>query len=141
MYRFNSYDGRLNRSLEATLMIMLAFDGMRDRFDYSIVGHSGDSPSIPLVHFNQPPQNEKEMMRILQNILAHTQYCQSGDYTLEAIEQAIGETCSHGLRGGEDLEETVVVAISDANLSRYGISPQALGKVRKYISLVWEKTC
>lgn len=76
MYRFNGYDGRLNRSLEASLLIMSAFEGMSDRFDYSIVAHSGDSPAIPLVRFDDPPKNEKEMMRILQTVVAHTQYCQ-----------------------------------------------------------------
>jgi hypothetical protein len=43
MYRFNGYDDRLFRCLEATLLIMKSFDGMHNRFDYSIVAHSGDS--------------------------------------------------------------------------------------------------
>lgn len=47
MYRFNSYDGRLERMLEATMMVMEAFDGYANKFNYAIVGHSGDSPEIP----------------------------------------------------------------------------------------------
>ena len=129
MYRFNGYDGRLNRSLEAALMIMLAFDGMEDRFCYSIVCHSGDSPSIPLVHFGQPPKNEKDKMKILQNVVAHTQYCSSGDFTLEAIDQAINNIKQNILSLGEESDESIVVAISDANLSRYAIDPQELGKI------------
>jgi len=128
MYRFNGYDGRLNRSLEATLLIMSAFEGMGDRFDYGIVAHSGDSPTIPLVRFGDPPTNEKDMMRILQSVVAHTQYCQSGDYTLEAVENAI-EQIMNGNSDGDESDEYVVVAISDANLARYGIHPKELGKI------------
>ena len=47
MYRFNSYDGRLERMLEATMMVMEAFDGYSNKVEYAIVGHSGDSPEIP----------------------------------------------------------------------------------------------
>ena len=42
MYRFNSQDGRLDRSLEAAALIMESFQGSEHRFDYSIVAHSGD---------------------------------------------------------------------------------------------------
>ena len=130
MYRFNSYDGRMNRSLEAALLVMKSFDGMDDRFQYSIVGHSGDSPAIPFVAFGQPPSNEKEMMRILQSVVAHTQYCQSGDYTLEAVEHAIADvTKDDSGADGEEYDENIVIAISDANLRRYGIHPRELGKI------------
>ena len=49
MYRFNSYDARLERLLEATVMMM---ECLRDdkRFRFHIVGHNGSSAEIPLVN-------------------------------------------------------------------------------------------
>jgi hypothetical protein len=106
---------------------MESFEGMDQRFDYSIVGHSGDSPAIPLVDFGRPPVNEKERMQVLQTMLAHTQYCQSGDHTLAAIGRAI-----NGVKvRGNDNNTSLVIALSDANLERYGIHPRSLGKIMK----------
>lgn len=47
---------------------------------------------------------------------AHSQYCWTGDHTLEATQHAIKTL------GEEDCDEAIVVVLSDANLSRYGIS-------------------
>jgi hypothetical protein len=124
MYRFNSYDERLIRCLEVALLIMESFDGMRDRYDISIVGHSGDSPCIPLVEFGKPPCNEKERLRVLETMMAHSQYCQAGDYTLDAIDLAIRDVASEDGQG-----DGLVIGVSDANLSRYGIPPRELGKI------------
>ena len=125
MYRFNGYDQRLIRCLEATNLIMEGFHNMQQRFDYKIVGHSGDSPAIPLVNFGQPPDNEKQKMRILQTMIAHSQYCMAGDNTLEAMDQAISDVSDPE----EDSGSSLVIAISDANLRRYGIPPRQLGKI------------
>lgn len=122
MYRFNGYDERLTRCLEAALLVMESFDGFESRFDYSIVGHSGDSSCIRLVHFGQPPRNENERMRVLQEMLAHSQYCRSGDFTLEAMGKAIVDVASHGNGYGEERDDCVVIGVSDANLARYGAS-------------------
>lgn len=128
MYRFNSYDERLFRSLEAALLIMKSFEGNQGRFEYSIVAHSGDSSCIKLVDFGKPPENEKEYMKILQSMVAHTQFCQSGDNTLEALEQAVHDVADK--THDESLsDDSVVVLVSDANLSRYGIHPSELGRV------------
>ena len=127
MYRFNSYDGRLNRCLEAAALIMQSFDRTKDRFQYAIVGHSGDSPAIPLVDFGHPPANEKDQMRVLESMVAHSQYCQSGDHTLEAMRRGISDLGRVG--EDEDVDENIVIAISDANLSRYGIHPKELGRL------------
>ena len=43
MYRFNGSDQRLERLLEATLLIMEALDGFDTKYSYSICGHSGDA--------------------------------------------------------------------------------------------------
>lgn len=51
---------------------------------------------------------------------AHSQYCWSGDHTLAATRHAI-ESISK-----EDCDEAIVIVLSDANLSRYGISTERL---------------
>ena len=126
MYRFNGYDNRLYRCLEATNLIMESLQGMQQRFDYSIVGHSGDSPCIPFVEFGNPPSTEKEKMKVLQMMIAHSQYCQAGDYTLEAIEKAIYDVQNEANGNSGD---SLVIAFSDANLERYGIHPRELGRI------------
>lgn len=128
MYRFNSYDERLFRCLEAALLIMESFEGMQSRFDYSIVAHSGDSKCIRLVDFGKPPENEKEYMKILQTMVAHSQFCQSGDNTLEALDQAINDVVGE-THDDEYSDDSIVVLVSDANLSRYGIHPRELGRI------------
>ena len=123
MYRFNGQDGRLDRLLETAVMVMSALDGLSNRFQYSIVGHSGDGPNIPFVNLGEPPKDRGDQLRILQRMVAHTQFCMSGDSTLEATEHAIQEVSQ------SDCDESFVFVVSDANLRRYGISPHELGDV------------
>ena len=61
---------------------------------------------LPLVHF--------------QTLHAHSQFCISGDNTLEATEHAI-KTITE-----VEADEHFVIVLSDANLARYGISPKHL---------------
>lgn len=133
MYRFNGYDNRLNRCLQAAALVMESFEGMEDRFDYSIVGHSGDSRCIELVEFGDPPTNSLERLRILQTMVAHSQFTQSGDNTLGAIKQAVSDVSSQAFNGEEEDGEvsSIVIAVSDANLQRYGISPRELGRAMR----------
>eukprot|EP00456_Euglypha_rotunda_P010370 TRINITY_DN12596_c0_g1_i2.p1 TRINITY_DN12596_c0_g1~~TRINITY_DN12596_c0_g1_i2.p1 ORF type:complete len:140 (-),score=22.45 TRINITY_DN12596_c0_g1_i2:11-430(-) len=91
MYRFNGTDGRLERLMETALLIMESLDGFDHKFSYSLVGHSGDGPSIPLVAYGDAPKTRKERLKVLQRMYAHSQYCSSGDYTLEAVKQGIAE--------------------------------------------------
>lgn len=51
---------------------------------------------------------------------AHAQFCWAGDNTLEAIHNAVSSLSE------EDCDEGIVVALSDANLSRYAIPPEEL---------------
>jgi hypothetical protein len=129
MYRFNSYDERLNRCLQATALVMESFEDMKDKFDYSIVGHSGESHCIDLVPFGEPPANAKERMRVLQTIIAHSQFCESGDNTLAAVKQAMSDVIVSGSSDDDPSGNPIVVAISDANLERYGIKPKDLSRV------------
>ncbi|GMF35841.1 unnamed protein product [Phytophthora fragariaefolia] len=126
MYRFNSQDSRLERMLETSLMIMESFAGFERELDYCIMGHSGDSAEIPFVEFGAPPKDRKERMRVLQKMVAHTQYCRSGDHTVEAVERGVKRVAAFA---GDD---RFVFVVSDANLERYGIEPSYLG--RKLVS-------
>eukprot|EP00949_MAST-11_sp_MAST-11-sp1_P001342 g1342.t1 len=124
MYRFNGYDGRLDRLLESTLLILNAFQGADSKkMVYSIVGHSGDGPAHMLVDRQSPPENKKEQLQVLQRMVAHSQFCMSGDHTVEAVEVAVEQ-----LARENDAEEKRVVMVSDANLQRYGISPDELAE-------------
>ncbi|XP_053311448.1 von Willebrand factor A domain-containing protein 8 [Spea bombifrons] len=117
MYRFNGVDGRLERSMEATCMVMEAFENYEHKFKYDVVGHSGDGFNIELVRSDVIPKNNKQRLQILKTMHAHSQFCMSGDYTLEATECAIREITK------EEADEYFVIVLSDANLERYGIPP------------------
>ncbi|XP_050100518.1 von Willebrand factor A domain-containing protein 8 [Anopheles aquasalis] len=122
MYRFNGYDGRLDRQLEATAMVMEAFDGFEAKIRYDIVGHSGEAVVIPFVTDKNPPKDDKRRLETLKMMHAHSQFCWSGDHTLAATEQAVDEMAH------EDCDEAIVIVLSDANLARYGISPRRLNE-------------
>lgn len=149
MYRFNGYDGRLDREMEACVMVMEAFSGHEGKFQYDIVGHSGDDYQISFVHHSQPPADNKQRLEVIkvigcnlyfcfllfaqilngkyeieyfQTMHAHSQFCLSGDNTLTATKHAIASLAK------EDSDESIVVVLSDANLDRYGIPPERFAK-------------
>lgn len=78
MFRFNTHDRRLERSLEVALMLMEAFRGFEQKFAYSIIGHSGDGANIEFVTPGKHPKTEKEEFEIINKMRAHSQYCLSG---------------------------------------------------------------
>ncbi|XP_068924755.1 von Willebrand factor A domain-containing protein 8 isoform X2 [Petaurus breviceps papuanus] len=122
MYRFNGVDGRLERSMEAVCMVMEAFENYEEKFKYDIAGHSGDG-YVNLVPLDKVPKDNKERLQILKTMHAHTQFCMSGDHTLEGTEHAITEIAK------EDADEYFVIVLSDANLERYGIPPASFARV------------
>ncbi|XP_068123903.1 von Willebrand factor A domain-containing protein 8 [Hyperolius riggenbachi] len=115
MYRFNGVDGRLERSMEATCMLMEAFENYEHKFKYDVFGHSGDGHNIELIRSDKIPRNNKQRLDVMKTMHAHSQFCMSGDYTLEATEHAIREIAK------EEADEHFVIVLSDANLERYGI--------------------
>ncbi|KAM6448203.1 von Willebrand factor A domain-containing protein 8 isoform 3-T3 [Liasis olivaceus] len=117
MYRFNGVDRRLERSMEAVCMVMEAFENYEQKFKYNIIGHSGDGFNIVLVPNDKVPKNNKQRLEILKIMHAHSQFCMSGDHTLEGTEHAIQEIAK------DDADEYFVIVLSDANLERYGIPP------------------
>ncbi|TKY88244.1 hypothetical protein EX895_002954 [Sporisorium graminicola] len=152
------YDGRLQRELEVALMVMQAFSRVEDateRFAVDMVGHSGDLDMIPLVQVGHMPKTDGDMYRILRAIVSHTQYCDSGDNTLKCIEKSIRQvkrplktdpdhqdvhidaSTATGLNAPiveEDpstspMDDYFVIVLSDANLSRYGITHHRLAQL------------
>ncbi|CAH0692016.1 unnamed protein product [Spodoptera exigua] len=123
MYRFNSYDGRLERSMEAVVLLTEALKGYEARIRYDMLGHSGEEHALELVRVDRPPENEKERLQIIRTMHAHAQFCWSGDNTLPAAQHAISSIAA------EDADEAIVLILSDANLRRYGIQPEELGTI------------
>ncbi len=117
MYRFNGYDGRLQRLLEACVMIMDALCD-DDRFLLEIVGHNGTSAVIPLVD-KESPLDAANQLRVLETMVAHTQYTYAGDRTLEAIESA-----TNNAKNGD-----LILVITDANLNRYRIEAEEVSEL------------
>ena len=69
-------------------------------------------------------------------MVAHSQFCWSGDHTLEATQRAIKEAAA--VPGDED---QYVFVVSDANLRRYGIAPAALGTSHTHVLRVPRQLC
>lgn len=65
MYRFNSYDGRLDRELEAVVLLMESLEGFEDKIEYDIKGHSGETDKINFVDRKKAPKNNKERLDIV----------------------------------------------------------------------------
>jgi len=122
MYRFNGQDQRLDRLLQTTLMLMESLSGFEHKYEYSIIGHSGDGPNTTFVDYGEAPQNDKDRLQVLSKMYAHTQYCMSGDTTLEALQRVVPEISSR------DADDHMVFLVSDANLRRYGITTRELAE-------------
>ena len=124
MYRFQMMDGRLARMLEATMLVMEALEGLEGKYEYAIRGHSGESDGVEFVEFGQPPSNRGERLKVLQRMVAHSQFCDTGDRTIEATRRAISDVSARGFVDDEEERKHLVVALSDANFSRYGLDPR-----------------
>ncbi|KAF9204985.1 von Willebrand factor A domain-containing protein 8 [Haplosporangium sp. Z 27] len=123
MFRFNNHDRRLERSMEVALMIMESFRNFEHKFEYSIIGHSGDSPNLEFVKAGRYPKTEKDVFKIISQMTAHSQYCLSGDNTLSATSMAMREIVK------DDADDYIVVVLSDANIGQYNIKPEDLGRI------------
>lgn len=145
MYRFDGRDGRLQMVMTAAALMMEALDGGgggggsgggsgggggggssgEKKVEYIMIGHSGESERVDLIpNKKNPPANEKERYNIIKKIELHSQFCASGDNTLETIHhccQEIGSTVKH-----PHADDRIVIVVSDANFSRYGIPASAV---------------
>ncbi|CAL1709976.1 unnamed protein product [Somion occarium] len=124
MYRFQ-YDGRLQRSMETAVMIMETFNRLtrKDKYVWDIYGHSGDSPTIPLVEADSPPTEVRDRWKVVEKMEMVTQYTFAGDHTVEAIDKAVTEVAKF------DADDWFVIAITDANFGRYNITAEDLKRV------------
>ncbi|KZT64100.1 hypothetical protein DAEQUDRAFT_679169 [Daedalea quercina L-15889] len=120
MYRFQ-YDGRLQRSLETGRLLFLTFNRLTRKDKY--IWDSGDSPVIPLVESDRLPSEIKDRWKVVEKMELVTQYAFAGDYTVEAIENAVNEVAKF------DADDWFVITITDANFARYGISEEYLHRV------------
>lgn len=109
--------------MAAVLLFMEALDGHADRWRFDVVGHSGETFNLELVNAVRPPKDDKQRLEVLLNMHAHSQFCLSGDQTLEAARHSISK-----LSESSDIDEAFVILLSDANLDRYGIPASELAK-------------
>lgn len=111
-----SGDGRVQRSLEAAVMVMEATKSFENKFNIKFSGHSGDTDNLSLFEFGKMPKNDKERLLVIKQIHSHIEVCDSGDNTMNALKKSILEITR------EDADDYFVFLISDANLSQYGIT-------------------
>ena len=135
MYRFQMMDGRLSRMLEAAMLLMEALAGLDDKYEYAIRGHSGEANAVSFVEWSDPPPDRGSRLKVLQRMVAHSQFCDSGDMTVEATRRACADVKARaddedGAADDDDDADWarkrgkhLVVALSDANFRRYGMDP------------------
>ena len=89
-----------------------------------MVGHSGNGPEAEqLVRWGEAPQGAKARLKLLQRMAAHTQFCHPGDNTYEASALAIRQIEER------PADERFVFVISDADLKRYGKTPDEWNRI------------
>lgn len=69
---------KTNKHITLTLVIMESFKSFEHKFQYRIIGHSGDGPNIELVKEGKYPRTEKESLKIINQMFNHSQFCLSG---------------------------------------------------------------
>lgn len=67
---------------------------------------------MPLVDFGVPPSTPAERLEVIHNMYGHSRSCPSGDNSLEAARQSVGEVVR------EEGDDYFVFLLSDANLGR-----------------------
>jgi len=123
MARFNGSDRRMDRAIACTLLIMEAFHGFEHKYDYSIMAHDGETPTIPLVAFGKPPTTKEAKRAVLNRMFWNSLNCSSGDNTLAALLLAIQQVAA------QPADDYFVFLVSDANLERYGITGEILASM------------
>jgi len=106
------------------VMLMETFDRLtrKDKYIWDIYGHSGDSPTIPLIEANEPPSELQDRFKVVEKMNMIPQYTFAGDYTVEAIEDASKEVSKF------DADDWFVITVTDANFGRYNISVDDLNR-------------
>ena len=93
MYRFNGHDGRLDREMEAVVMVMEAFHGFQNQILYDIVGHSGEDYSIKFVESSNPPADNRQRLIVIKvSFLLNNQWKVDDSLTFYSKKQFISLT-------------------------------------------------
>jgi hypothetical protein len=122
MARGNTWDGRLDRMAQTAAMVMEAIAGFEHKFEYKMVGHSGSGPALPLVEFGQPPTTEAARYEVIERMVRHAGSCATGDASLDSTALAVKEVVE------QQADDYFVFLLSDANLGRYNVKPEELGR-------------
>ncbi|ESN95825.1 hypothetical protein HELRODRAFT_193483 [Helobdella robusta] len=143
--RRNRFFSQLNvAALQAPLnhgVVLHDENGYEEKIRYDIHGHSGEGPKFTFVRCGgsdgcggggnggggegvSPPVNNKQRLDVVMSLYAHSQFCLSGDHTLEATKMAVEEVAAMS-----DVDDRFVIVLSDANLERYGISARRLARL------------
>ena len=120
MAYFNG-DQRLDRLCATVVMLMEALTGLDHKYQYEIIGHSGETHELCLVPLGKPPINRHERLAVVQNMVDHAASCSSGDNTGAAIR-------AMEVVRREEADDYFVFLISDANLEMYGVTPELLAQ-------------
>jgi len=116
-------DRRLDRLCAATIMLMEALHGQEHKYDYAVVGHSGESDAISFVDFGKPPRDRKSRLQVIRQMYSHAVFCSSGDNTVSALVRGIQAVAA------EEADDYFAFLVSDANLRMYGIRGEVLASV------------
>jgi hypothetical protein len=119
MAYFNG-DQRLDRLCATVVMLMESLSGLDHKYQYEIVGHSGETHCLPLVHMGRPPNNRVERLAVIQTMIEHAATCSSGDNTLASSVRSVREVKN------AEADDYFVFLISDANIEIYGVTPEVL---------------
>lgn len=107
--------------------------GFEEKLQYCISGHSGNGSKHTFVPYGAPPKNRQERHKVLAKMVAHSQFCHSGDYTVEATRQAVLDMAKM-----PSSDAKFVLLFSDANLVRIPLhlpSPVSLRNLFDALSL------
>jgi von Willebrand factor A domain-containing protein 8 len=126
MARFNGWDKRLDKQAHAVTMLLEALEGFEHKFRFSMLGHAGSRDRIPLFRgsydTNTPPRiPDQTRLDIVQSLYSYARGAPTGDATQASIASAMSELVQH-----DRADDRLVIALSDANLGPYGISPEML---------------
>lgn len=106
----------------SVVMVLEAFSRLSPaglkKYKIDLVGHSGEEKSIPLGLDLKFPQDAGHHYKIVAKAALIPQYCFAGDHTVEAIQNAIDVVAEEI----PDSDEVLVIALTDANFERYGIT-------------------
>jgi hypothetical protein len=147
MFRFNEHDGRLDRTLQSALLLMLSCLNpsttsiLRQKLILEIWSHSGDGPlrywcSFPSRKENQTkneyfPGNQTDAVKIIEAMYGSCLQCVAGDNSLTALELSIKKAQDESTLLQHNLDETFVIVTSDALLGQYGIRASDISRIMK----------